>query len=219
MRAPSHSRYTANPVRVMRLSGWTGAATASRRSPRWTQRSPAGTTTIHSEARATGPVPSRRSRTNRDRAGRVPYAGRRRGRRSARRRDRLSIAPGRPPRRRPARRPLRRRDNHRHSRPRPHRRDGEETRGSSRLADGHDGTELARVRVRRADDLLTGHSDVGQSSLIAAMRMPGQDATARTCRRSQTDPCLDHHTIVVATDLIDHNASQVRQQNFTIPPR
>jgi hypothetical protein len=59
---------------------------------------------------------------------------------------------------------------------------------------------------------------MGQSSLVAAMGMSRQDATARTCSRSHARTRLDHHRAGFAADLIDGNATLMRRQNFTIPP-
>jgi len=56
------------------------------------------------------------------------------------------------------------------------------------------------------DNLLTSHRHIRQSPLVA-MRMSGQDTTARTGSRGHARPCLDHHTTAVATDLIQGNAN------------
>jgi hypothetical protein len=74
------------------------------------------------------------------------------------------------------------------------------------------------AHTQHDNDLLTRHRRVGQLSLVAAMRTSRQDTTARARSRCRAGSRLDDDNAAVATDFIDDDTAQMRQQNFTIPP-
>jgi hypothetical protein len=69
------------------------------------------------------------------------------------------------------------------------------------------------------NDSLASHRRISQSPPVAAVRMSRQDTAARTRSRSHNRSRLDHHGAAAAADLIYDNTTQMRQENFTIPPR